>query len=537
MHPIFTNSDLLDRVTQGLSPRHCVNLLRVSQLFFAVAAPLVWRKVEGVHHLLALLPRADIRFSPIYRKRVEYMDLSGTRSQNLARFRLYAPFVKSLEVYGRDSQEYEVKGGEVLVQYAEDGTLLPNLLHLTLTAPFRIKDHHQMFWIQTFLAPSTLDVRVIRTLRRLSPVRIQIARRILTRISEIAPNIQRLSLFTAAEGIDSPGDAGMASLLELPLSDCFKNLPALQEITSTEAILGANVFRAVSGLAELKVLDIWVFGQIGAIWEELDLSSLPLNPFPALEHFSIRGTDFERDRSIFSTLPLFSNLSSLQLGFNVRPTPQEEGAAPWEYQLIELIARECPRLTALNIVFDEDLDHQDSADLLKLAPDGGTALSSMSKLPLKTVHLSNAVLGPLAGPNSVRADALQLAWPLVTELRMPHLRAGFEELYKFSQLPNLQELALGLNLRRNRLNDDFFGRPIGSSSLRTLRGSTITDINTAPDISARALRHCWPNLEEVVFYIGPNDPLDQDDYDEPMSDIREINQELQRLRAFHGNLA
>lgn len=31
-------------------------LLRVSQLFFDIAAPVVWESVTGVHNLLALLP-------------------------------------------------------------------------------------------------------------------------------------------------------------------------------------------------------------------------------------------------------------------------------------------------------------------------------------------------------------------------------------------------------------------------------------------------------------------------------------------------
>ncbi|KAG9076072.1 hypothetical protein FS749_012189 [Ceratobasidium sp. UAMH 11750] len=342
--------------------------------------------------------------------------------------------------------------------------------------------------------------------------------------------IQRLSLFIEEERFRRPEeDADMMGFWELPLSDCFKDLPALQEITSTQAILGADVFRVVSGLAELKVLDIWEHGGFRGIWEKPDPKSFPLNPFPALEHFSMRYTDAKRVWSIFEC-PVFSNLSSLRLGFYIRPIPEEAGDAPWEYQLIQLIARACPRLTALNIVFDEYRVQDDPADLLELAPDGGTALSSMSKLPLQTVHLSNAVLG--LEPNSIRADALQLAWPLVTELSMPHLLAGFEELYKFSQLPDLQELTLRLYLEEGSLKDDFFERPIGSSSLRTLRGSIETYIDVdEPDIAAKALLHCWPNLEEVVYHISADDPAPDDDSDDPTSDIAEINRELQKLRA------
>ncbi|KAG9081819.1 hypothetical protein FS749_007361 [Ceratobasidium sp. UAMH 11750] len=453
------------------------------------------------------------------------MDLGRTESQNLARFRLYAPFVKSLEVYGRNSREYEVKGWNVLAQYAKDDTLLPNLLHLTLTAPFPIESRHQMLWIRTFLAPSIIDVQVISwpPSNELPLVHIPTARSLLTHISKVVPTMQRLSLFIEEKRFQRPEeDADMMGFWELPLSDCFKNLPALQEITTTEAILGADVFRAVSGLAKLKVLDIWAHYGFTGSWDELDPKSLPSNPFPALEHFSMRRTDAERVRSIFKR-PVFSNLSSLRLDLCIWQTPEA-----WQCGLIELIARACPRLTTLNIAFEKVLIHDDPIDLLELAPDGSTALSLMSKLPLKTVHISNAALG--LEPNSVRADALQLAWPLVTELSMPDLRAGFEELYEFSQLPDLQELTLGLNLE-DCPNDDFFKRPIGSLSLRTLCGSTETYISTTPDISAKALLHCWPNLEEVVYHISADDPARRGNPDCPRSHIDEINRELQQLQA------
>ncbi|KAG8687136.1 hypothetical protein FRC08_012146 [Ceratobasidium sp. 394] len=534
MHPIFEIHDLVGRLARELNPIDRVNLLRVSRQFFAAAAPLVWWKVEGVHHLLALLPGANIAFSPIYPRRVMHMNLSNTRSQNLARFRLYAPFVKSLEVYGRNSlHDYDVTDWQVLPQHAEDNTLLPNLLHLTLTSPFPIRDYLQMIWICSFLAPSILDIRVIRTLDLLPPVRIQIARDILTRICEITPKIQRLSLFIGEERIDRPEDADMAHRGELPLSDCFKNLPALQEITSTEAILGADVFRALSGLAQLKALDIWVDGRFVGIWERLDPRSLPSNPFPALERFSMGYTDASRVWAIFER-PVFIKLSSLRLGFNRWPRPEEGGAMHRERQLIELIARACPQLTDLYIIFDEERTRDELVNLLELAPDGGTALSSMSKLPLKTVHLSGAVLG-YPDDDPIHADALQLAWPLVTELSMPDQQVRFDELYEFSQLPNLELLTVGLVWEQG---DDFFEQPIVSSSLRTLRGSAATYLDTAPDVFASILHHCWPNLEEVVFHMGVDDPpLDDSDRDDIMFKINEINRALQRRRAFHGNLA
>ncbi|KAG9074016.1 hypothetical protein FS749_014468 [Ceratobasidium sp. UAMH 11750] len=113
---------------------------------------------------------------------------------------------------------------------------------------------------------------------------------------------------------------------------------------------------------------------------------------------------------------------------------------------------------------------------------------------------------------------------------MPHLLAGFEELYEFSRLPNLQELTLGLGLEEDDLDDDFFKRPIGSSSLRTLRVFADTYLRIAPNTAAKALLHCWPNLE-VLFHIGADDPARHDNPNGSRSHIDAINRELQQLRA------
>ncbi|KAG9093658.1 hypothetical protein FS749_013994 [Ceratobasidium sp. UAMH 11750] len=443
MHPIFIHFDLLHYIVQDLSPKDWLNLLRVSQLFLTTAAPLVWRKVEGVHNLLALLPHADIRLSVKHPKLVEYMDLDNTKSQNLTRFKFYAPFVKSLEIYGERSQEYEV---------------------------------------------------------------------------EVAPEVRHLSLFIEGEQLGRPEeDVDMMGFWEPPLSGCFKNLPTLQAITSTEAMLGADVLWIVAGLPELKVLDIWMRGGFTEIWDELDPKSLPSNPFPALEHFCMRGADTDEVWTVLRH-PLFGNLSSLRLSFHERPTREEAVDEPWEYQLIELIAQASPRLTSLNIEFDESHVYFELSDLLDPTSNGSSALDFQY---------------------SIRSDDLKLAWPLVTKLSMPRLKARFKELYKFSQLSSLQELTVLLDLQADSLEDNFFERPTGSSSLHTLRASTLMwPCNTEPDISAKALLHCWPNLERVVFHIGADDPPYRNYYNSRMSDmINEINHELQNFDYLKARVA
>ncbi|KAG8714473.1 hypothetical protein FRC09_017571 [Ceratobasidium sp. 395] len=227
---------------------------------------------------------------------------------------------------------------------------------------------------------------------------------------------------------------------------------------------------------------------------------------------------------VLDCLP-FPHLSSLRLGIEQQPEPDPLDNVPWEYQIVKLIVKGCPRLKELRIDFDETGSYPQPCNLLAPVKDGD-AIKLMSTLPLETLYLSSAALGNISGvPNGdlpYKAGYLMAAWPQLTKLHMPHFIGDFKRLYEFSQLPNLQELTLGLNLTDNwrpyydtaNLNN----LSAGSSPLRVLGASYKTDASgTLSRFTASALLRFWPNLEQIDLRLDPDDM--DDDYSQILARI------------------
>ncbi|KAG8716726.1 hypothetical protein FRC08_008925 [Ceratobasidium sp. 394] len=473
MHTLFSQADLLHQVTLESDSEDWPSLARVSRSFFSVTAPLIWRDVEGVHNILALIPGIEIQLSSTSPKKVERMEIRNRHSRDLTRFNIYAPFVRSLEIYGENAKEYEIVNWKALAPYAKDTPLLPNLVRLTLTAPFSIKSRHQLFWIKMFLSPSLLDILVVRKpTGEFSLIHAPAAPSLLKHISELAPKTKRLSVYIEDDDLyRSDEELEMVAFWGPRLETYFKPLEYLRELTSTDAVLTPEVLPVIASLPNLEVLNVHRpnDGSMG-VWESLDPESLPSNPFPALKHFSLCGT-VAGEACLVLEYSLFSNLSSIQLTLDHYPTETELGPGntiPWEYQLIEILVRACPHLTNLDLNLNES-GH--SVCNLRSPYNGRNALLLMSKLPLRTVCISSADFGLIDDSDIVTRHELGTAWPLVTKLSMPHLEAQFRQLYEFSQLPNLEELTLRLYLEQYSVDEGFFEEPVGCSSLHTLRGS------------------------------------------------------------------
>ncbi|KAG8716725.1 hypothetical protein FRC08_008924 [Ceratobasidium sp. 394] len=535
MHGLFAQADILHHITLESDPKDWPGLARVSRSFFSFAAPLIWRDVEGVHNLLALLPGVEITLSDPILKRVKHMEIRDQGSRDLTRFHIYAPFVRSLEIYGEDVEEYKITNRKALAQCAKDTPFLPNLVRLTLTSLFAITGQSQLFWIRTFLSPSLLEILVVgKPIEELPLIQMSLVPSLLQHISEFAPKTQQLSLFIEHNEFSRP-----RKYFEIlaSLRSHFKTLGSLRQLTSTDAVITPSVLPVIASLANLEVLNINRPYDGSDICGSVDPKSLPPNPFPALKHFSLCGADAGEAWSVLE-YSIFSNLSSLRLEFRHYPTPDELGhgnMTPWEYQLVDLITRTCPHLTDLHLNFDEN---GNSVGNLRSPSNVGSALQLMTNLPLRVVCIASAHFGLVGDSDVVTRDELEIAWPLVTKLSMPHLEAHFKLLYEFSQLPNLQELTLRLYLEDESIDGNFFEQPTGSLSLRTLWGSgSMFFVEAEAKLAARVLLHCWPNLECVE--IDPRDNLweyhDEEDAGTMEQQLDEINQEIRFLRESRSN--
>ncbi|KAG9121478.1 hypothetical protein FRC07_002558 [Ceratobasidium sp. 392] len=344
-------------------------------------------------------------------KRVEYMEVRHAESREFTRFKLYAPFVRSLEIYGKDAMEYEFAQWKKLGQYTKAEPLPPNLVQLTSV------DESPLMHM-----PKALSL--------------------LKHVSTIVPQIQQLSGFIEHEDYFRPDDDdAVLGFWEPSWHSYFKNLSALRELTCTEAVL---VPKAFSGGAY-------------TVWASLNRKCIPPNPFPALKHFSMRGAH-AGDVCIVLDCLAFPHLSSLRIGIDVQADNHPLADGPWEYQLVELITRACPRLADLRIDFDESDQYDEPCNLLLPAKNGSDAIMVMSKLPLETLYICSAILGDTYEPFPIDskycADHLMTAWPQLTRVHLPRFLGNFNCLYEFSQLPNLEELTLRLLLDYHSFEED-----------------------------------------------------------------------------------
>ncbi|KAG8681784.1 hypothetical protein FRC09_017232, partial [Ceratobasidium sp. 395] len=338
MHRLLTQTDVLYYVAFESNPKDQPSIARLSRAFFQSTAPLIWRRVDGVHNLLALIPAIYIKMFEKYPKCVDHMDATG----------------------------YKFSGWRELGQYAKVAPLLPNLVQLTLTA-YPIESQQQLMWMRTFLAPTTLGIQVFRpTVNNTPLMSMPAASNLLKHVSTVAPGVQRLSLFIQHEEYyQSEGDADVIGFWEFsPLQYYLGNLTALQELTCTEAALAPEVFSIIAQLPNLRVLNIYPIGRAYSVWASLNRKCVPLNPFPALEHFSMRVALTGDVLTVLGCLA-FPNLSSLRLGIGQRPNPDYAiDDQVWEYEIVELIAEGCPHLKELRIDFDETHSYRELRNLL-----------------------------------------------------------------------------------------------------------------------------------------------------------------------------
>ncbi|KAG8769606.1 hypothetical protein FRC12_004844 [Ceratobasidium sp. 428] len=465
-------------------------------------------------------------------------------SRELTRFRLYAPFVRLLEAHNFVTGEYGGESWQALGKYGQTTPLLPNLVQLTLMAPDLIKSQQQLLWIRMFLAPTVLELQVVRPNDHFPSISLPMALYLLRHISMIAPAIQRLFLIIESEIHDDfplDNDLDIAWSWEPPLHDCLRSLTTLRELTCTDMIFVPQTISAIARLSNLDVLNIWVDGMDPSIMLYENQKCIPANPFPSLRQLSIRWADAGTVFTTFKCLTL-QNVSSLRLGIEHRAEDEEIMAGDsWEDQLVELIAKSCPRLTDLRIDFN---GYPKPRNLLKPSESGNTAVMAMSKLQLDSLYISSALLGDMGESfpiqNSIyNASYLMIAWPKITKIHLPQHWGHFNCLYEFSQLPNLQELTLRLGLDYANFDgdmgfnyrDNLDELPTGSSPLRTLGASWLTntsEVGAKP--TARTLLHFWPNLERITFRLDPDDPAEHEDYPAVLADIDETNEAIKKFR-------
>ncbi|CAE6491407.1 unnamed protein product [Rhizoctonia solani] len=478
--------ELLAIICTFLEPTERKKIASVSRGWFLAATPVIWKEITGVHHLLALVPGVVIKSTGMNTIMIRLPPVL-----DFTRFDIYAPLVKSLDLYGDSKHSYEFDWKSL---EQRRNSLLPHLSSLTMRSSRGSRGYgDQLMWTILLASSSLREIRFEPSGKNwqypptVTPV---VASLLLHELASQCPDLQVLSIFPepASVGTGVQSERVLETFLALskpPFYHCLSQLPQLCELACNEQILKGDVLPIVASLPLLAHL------QISASAIDIDLDDIPLpdNAFPSLRRLSLYLALNGGAVDLWEITAL-RQLTSLHIEFRDQHKDDLDDPDSWALNLLSTIAENNPNLQHLYINFslcDSCEDEPCNLGNIEL-------LEGLSMLPLKTVTLKSAWFGPY-DPDvyGYITDAL----PEVIELRMPAQPASVQELAKFAQLPSLQHLVLDLDLTSGPEWDLPPAGPVGLA-LHTLEteGSCILlgDLVSL----AKSLLLLWPNLQRVV---------------------------------------
>ncbi|KAG8694963.1 hypothetical protein FRC09_009483 [Ceratobasidium sp. 395] len=317
LNPLFEVPELLQAILERLdTPRDAGRLACVCRRLFDSCMPFAWKRVSSATQLLRLLPGVTISKT----KDATMPDSLTVElpkilvEADLARFRFYAAFVKTLNMFESTDKpkHWILLNWEWIFLQSRAQLLLPNLHTLTFTnMPKWSQPVH--IWLTLFLSPqlSTFESRKISYY----PAYFSLSESqfILSAIAGMCPRIRTLGLLPPA------GGATNGSFLLPPGMDrtlCYRYNPgplfSQMEHLTTLRVETATLSKSSSSGRFFTVR-----------WLEVNLGSSyyangppPFDLFPNLRHLGVFNCAYQ----LMPTLPSFvTALTSLQLHFNYFP--------------------------------------------------------------------------------------------------------------------------------------------------------------------------------------------------------------------------
>ncbi|KAH7334354.1 hypothetical protein B0J17DRAFT_673044 [Rhizoctonia solani] len=482
--------ELLSIICTFLEPSERNKLASVSRSWFLAATPVIWREITGVHHLLALFPDAVIKSTGANTIMICLPPLL-----DFARFDIYAPLVRSLDLYGDSKHSYNFSEWSALNQ--RQSPLLPHLALLTMQGVCGTRGYSdQLLWTALLASPSLREFRAVSMssgkprslLPNVSPV---IASLLLGKLTSQCPDLQVLSIFpdSALVGTGSHKEGVFETFLmfsEPPFHHYFAQTQQLRELVTNEQILQNDVLPIVASLPLLEHLQIFT----KSIDIDPDDIPLPENAFPSLRRLSLY-LGSRQDTDDLWMIPALRQLTYLRIELRDQHS-SDIGGTDWACDLLSTIAENSPNLRHLHVDFGLCSSCQDEpCDIGDLE-----LFEQLSNLPLETVILGSAWFGPY---DPEVYSYIATALPAVVDLRMPAQSGTLQELVHFAKLPRLQHLLLELDLSVGSDWNSPPTVPVGFA-LHTLETddaacALLGDLT----VLAKNLLLLWPNLQRVLY--------------------------------------
>ncbi|KAG8794702.1 hypothetical protein FRC12_022426 [Ceratobasidium sp. 428] len=421
-----------------LSRQDLVRLGRTSRRCFAITTGFVWQEVWGVHNLFVLVPGTTCT------KKGGgdgwNLSLPSPNTADLTRFKHYVPYVTSLHILPKPRTGYQFSDWKTLSEYAEKGTLLPNLESIAYESD-NIKDDVFIRWITPFLSDKVIGVythsvewryEAMMSMRR--------AATLLKAVSERCTDITDLSFFPIdpypwnSSLINEDKDENKLGTRE-PLSfyDYLGRMHRLRNLTTTSFIISSEEIEVLASLPNLEKVNLYC----NFFNEYLDYQlspKYPEHPFRSLRALELLLPDMRCISQVWSLAPLVRKLTEVTIhlqasdGYDNDDHFSDDEFA-YTRNIIAFIPELCKRSPNIRkLIIDFDATRGSFRQVVSLE-----TLRSLVTLPLETLDLRHAALDNVPQACRVLGQSSTLR-----NLHLQDQKVTYEHLALFSQIPRLE---------------------------------------------------------------------------------------------------
>ncbi|QRW10172.1 hypothetical protein RhiLY_09171 [Ceratobasidium sp. AG-Ba] len=431
---------------------------------FSAAAPLVWKHVQGVHHVLALLPGVSV--SRFVNRSVGIIKIHIAEIDILVadRFKLYAPFVKSLNVGGH----YQVDNCDTLLNLSRQCVLLPNLSSLSQDFGCYNCNWDMVLWVRLFASESLIHTWTVPSDPRRTPrISLNAFDLILQWLLEHCPRLQSISLFPS-RAPQCTGRTGhimrLHGVYRTKEFDAYltPDLMIREIACSWDVLENRKTLMAMGKLLRLERLVVYHESYYddhdSSEGSEAVLSQTPLpsDAFSALRSLSIYAYSDEYINLTLDQCSLSRNIVYLEL--NIFADDTYKPLAEHSF-LSRLSGLHCLKHLVIKFSWSPyDPSSQAIDDHEKL-------YEAFHQLQLENLYISHLDLDFAVLPGHLNS-----MWSRIIDLRLPGTEVGLNALPVFALLPALCHLTVRLSLDITSLGDTIPVVHTGER-LHTLEGS------------------------------------------------------------------
>ncbi|KAG8703920.1 hypothetical protein FRC08_002567 [Ceratobasidium sp. 394] len=382
-----------------------------------MVAPSIWRSIKGAEKLLFLIE--GVATNPNHTSRAIDITLPEPLSDvALLRFRIYAPFVRHLEIFKDQGSDYAILNSKSLLDLSLSSPLLPNLLSFTASNSmwFLNDQRSQLPLLLMFQSPSLLEYRApYDTKRRPAMVTQPRFTAILSALQRHCPNLRTLELYGNGSLYSNESELPLVPL-DYELAEYFRsaNLSSLSTSLSVLKAIGD-----LASISQIERLEMFSFGHVQSIDE---LPSFQNVQWPKLRHLTLYLiSGMETFFCLWQLHSLVADLTSFKLSVGGFRSRHIEATVD---RVATLLAEQSPNLT--NVSFCQSPLTMPGTWL-----DPAPVIPMLSKLPVRRLRID-------VGDRKLRLTSLKghLSGHTFNSIRSLDLGAyciGFKDLESFAQ--------------------------------------------------------------------------------------------------------